>query len=222
MQIVNVFQHWVGWGWGLTFLVWLLGAIVILTTVQRYFLERTGSRRLTIVDLRRLEPRGDRGRGAVLRFRPPGRELTASSGWAIRSGWSWGWESSIPAIDAASLSHAVSGATPKRSSTNRRMEEKSYVPWSTNPGRRPGRYDQRRHARSQHRSVSRGRRHVVEEPAILVPRDDEHAWRPRAALHQGVHDGRDVPHPDPARRSGGARFPPRWERSSRLTGESPT
>ena len=49
MQVVSFFQHWVGWGWGLAFLVWLFGAVVILTTVQRYFLERTGSRRMTIV-----------------------------------------------------------------------------------------------------------------------------------------------------------------------------
>jgi hypothetical protein len=46
---MTFFLHWVGWGWGLAFLIWVLGAIVILTSVQRYFLERTGSRRLTIV-----------------------------------------------------------------------------------------------------------------------------------------------------------------------------
>jgi predicted membrane channel-forming protein YqfA (hemolysin III family) len=49
MEIVSFFQRWIGWGWGLAFLIWVLGAIVILTSVQRYFLERTGSRRLTIV-----------------------------------------------------------------------------------------------------------------------------------------------------------------------------
>ncbi|MGA2381203.1 MAG: hypothetical protein ABSG85_18050 [Spirochaetia bacterium] len=49
MQLVNFFLRWIGWGWGLAFLLWLFGAVVILTVVQRYFLERTGSRRLTIV-----------------------------------------------------------------------------------------------------------------------------------------------------------------------------
>jgi hypothetical protein len=29
--------------------LWLFGTVVILTTVQRHFLERTGSRRITIV-----------------------------------------------------------------------------------------------------------------------------------------------------------------------------
>jgi hypothetical protein len=48
-QVLSFFTHWVGWGWGLAFLIWLFGAVVILTTVQRYFLERTGSRRMTIV-----------------------------------------------------------------------------------------------------------------------------------------------------------------------------
>jgi len=48
-QALELFRRWIGWGWGLAFLLWLLGAYVILTTVQRYFLERTGSRRLTIV-----------------------------------------------------------------------------------------------------------------------------------------------------------------------------
>ena len=49
MQIVAFFSRWIGFGWGAAFLLWLLGTVVILTTVQRYFLERTGSRRLTIV-----------------------------------------------------------------------------------------------------------------------------------------------------------------------------
>jgi len=49
MRMVDFFSRWVGLGWGLAFLLWLLGAVVILTTVQRHFLERTGSRRLTIV-----------------------------------------------------------------------------------------------------------------------------------------------------------------------------
>ena len=48
-QAIDFFRHWIGWGWGLAFLLWLFGAYVILTTVQRYFLEITGSRRLTIV-----------------------------------------------------------------------------------------------------------------------------------------------------------------------------
>ena len=48
-QALELFRHWIGWGWGFAFLLWLFGAVVILTTVQRYFLERTGSRRLTIV-----------------------------------------------------------------------------------------------------------------------------------------------------------------------------
>jgi hypothetical protein len=49
MGIADFFAHWIGWGWALAFLIWLLGAVVILTSVQRYFLERTGSRRMTIV-----------------------------------------------------------------------------------------------------------------------------------------------------------------------------
>ena len=48
-RALEFFRLWVGWGWGLALLLWLLGAYVILTAVQRYFLERTGSRRLTIV-----------------------------------------------------------------------------------------------------------------------------------------------------------------------------
>ena len=49
MRRVSFFQHWIGWGWGVALLLWILGTMVILTTVQRHFLERTGSRRLTIV-----------------------------------------------------------------------------------------------------------------------------------------------------------------------------
>lgn len=48
-SIVDFFQRWIGWGWGTALLVWALGAVVILTVVQRHFLERTGSRRITIV-----------------------------------------------------------------------------------------------------------------------------------------------------------------------------
>ncbi len=48
-QVSVFFLRWIGWGWALAFLLWLAGAFVILTTVQRYFLERTGSRRVTIV-----------------------------------------------------------------------------------------------------------------------------------------------------------------------------
>ncbi len=40
---LDLFRRWIGWGWGLALLLWLLGAYVILTTVQRYFLERTGA-----------------------------------------------------------------------------------------------------------------------------------------------------------------------------------
>ena len=47
--IGEFFQRWVGWGWGTALVLWVLGAVVILTVVQRYFLERTGSRRITIV-----------------------------------------------------------------------------------------------------------------------------------------------------------------------------
>ncbi|MGO9308270.1 MAG: hypothetical protein ACLQDL_04525 [Spirochaetia bacterium] len=49
MQVGAFFSRWIGFGWGAAFLLWLLGTMVILTTVQRHFLERTGSRRLTIV-----------------------------------------------------------------------------------------------------------------------------------------------------------------------------
>jgi len=48
-RIASFFLHWIGWGWTLAFLLWLAGAIVVLGPVQRHFLERTGSRRLTIV-----------------------------------------------------------------------------------------------------------------------------------------------------------------------------
>lgn len=48
-SIVELFQKWVGWGWGAAVVIWIGGAAVILTVVQRYFLERTGSRRVTIV-----------------------------------------------------------------------------------------------------------------------------------------------------------------------------
>jgi hypothetical protein len=48
-SIVDFFQRWIGWGWGTALLVWVAGAVVILTVVQRHFLERTGSRRVTIV-----------------------------------------------------------------------------------------------------------------------------------------------------------------------------
>jgi hypothetical protein len=49
MQIGNIFLRWIGLGWGISFILWLCGSVVILTTVQRYFLSRTGSRRITIV-----------------------------------------------------------------------------------------------------------------------------------------------------------------------------
>ncbi len=48
-QAASFFLRWVGWGWAVAFLVWLAGTFFILTAVQRYFLERTGSRRVTIV-----------------------------------------------------------------------------------------------------------------------------------------------------------------------------
>ena len=47
--VTDFFTRWIGWGWSLAFLIWLVGAVVILTSVQRSFLERTGSRRVTIV-----------------------------------------------------------------------------------------------------------------------------------------------------------------------------
>ncbi len=48
-QVSSLFQRWVGWGWALALLLWLVGTFFILTAVQRYILERTGSRRITIV-----------------------------------------------------------------------------------------------------------------------------------------------------------------------------
>ncbi len=49
-QLISAFfQRWIGWGWAGALVVWVAGAILILTGVQRYFLERTGSRRITIV-----------------------------------------------------------------------------------------------------------------------------------------------------------------------------
>ena len=47
--LADIFRQWIGWGWAVAFLVWAAGSAVILTSVQRYFLERTGSRRMTIV-----------------------------------------------------------------------------------------------------------------------------------------------------------------------------
>ncbi|MGA2641161.1 MAG: hypothetical protein ABSG21_09695 [Spirochaetia bacterium] len=48
-QLESFFLHWIGLGWALALVLWLFGTVVILTTVQRHFLERTGSRRITIV-----------------------------------------------------------------------------------------------------------------------------------------------------------------------------
>ncbi len=48
-MLVRQFEHWVGWGWGLVFLVWLAGTVFILTVVQRWFLERFASRIPTAV-----------------------------------------------------------------------------------------------------------------------------------------------------------------------------
>jgi len=48
-SIGEIFRQWIGWGWAAALLVWVAGSAVILTAVQRYFLERTGSRRITIV-----------------------------------------------------------------------------------------------------------------------------------------------------------------------------
>jgi hypothetical protein len=42
-------HEWVGWGWGLTFLVWLGGGVFILTVVYRRFMERFQSRLPTAV-----------------------------------------------------------------------------------------------------------------------------------------------------------------------------
>jgi|GEM_PF-2414232 hypothetical protein len=53
MNIVNEisvwFREWVGWGWALTFLVWLGGSVFILTVVYRRFMERFQSRLPTAV-----------------------------------------------------------------------------------------------------------------------------------------------------------------------------
>jgi hypothetical protein len=48
-MIAEGFLRWVGWGWGLAFLVWLGGSIVILTIGYRFFLERFRSRLPTAV-----------------------------------------------------------------------------------------------------------------------------------------------------------------------------
>ena len=47
--ILEGFRQWIGWGWALTFLVWLAGSIVILTAGYRYFLQRFRSRLPTAV-----------------------------------------------------------------------------------------------------------------------------------------------------------------------------
>ena len=123
-QALDLFRRWIGWGWGLALLLWLLGAIVILTTVQRYFLERTGSRRMTIVIF---VVWGLAVIGAASRFfgfGPPGGHR-AAAGPLINNGSARGTESSMSAIETASPSIAVRGGIPKRSSANRRIEEKS-------------------------------------------------------------------------------------------------
>ena len=43
------FLEWIGWGWGLTFLVWLGGGVFILTVVYRRLMERFQSRLPTAV-----------------------------------------------------------------------------------------------------------------------------------------------------------------------------
>jgi len=43
------FHEWIGWGWGLAFLVWLGGSAFILTVVYRRFMERFQSRLPTAV-----------------------------------------------------------------------------------------------------------------------------------------------------------------------------
>ncbi len=48
-QVSKFFLGWIGWGWTLALLLWVAGTVLILTRVQRYFMERTGSRRITIV-----------------------------------------------------------------------------------------------------------------------------------------------------------------------------
>ena len=47
--MTEFFLRWIGWGWTLAFVLWLAGTLVVLGPVQRHFLERTGSRRITIV-----------------------------------------------------------------------------------------------------------------------------------------------------------------------------
>ena len=48
-MIVSQLEHWVGWGWTGLFALWLAGTVVILTIVQRWFLERFATRIPTIV-----------------------------------------------------------------------------------------------------------------------------------------------------------------------------
>jgi len=43
------FREWIGWGWGLTFLVWLGGGVFILTVASRRLMERFQSRLPTAV-----------------------------------------------------------------------------------------------------------------------------------------------------------------------------
>ncbi len=49
MTLSDLLTHWVGWGWLAALIVWLPGAIVILTVVQRWFMERYGTRIPTAV-----------------------------------------------------------------------------------------------------------------------------------------------------------------------------
>jgi hypothetical protein len=45
------FREWIGWGWGLTFFVWVAGSVYILTVVYRECMERFHSRLPTAVIL---------------------------------------------------------------------------------------------------------------------------------------------------------------------------
>jgi len=42
--ILQQFEHWVGWGWGALFLIWLAGTVFILRIIYRWSMERYASR----------------------------------------------------------------------------------------------------------------------------------------------------------------------------------
>jgi hypothetical protein len=47
--LLEVFQHWIGWGWGLTGVVYLAGIIFILKVVSRLFQSKLPTAAMVVV-----------------------------------------------------------------------------------------------------------------------------------------------------------------------------